>query len=150
MCALPISNRGGSAICGPNDPSNGENWLPLRTIRADILEWLCTTEIASGRVKQGIHIYAAKISGILEFAYATIPFPLLFQRSPFAEDISFKNARIPSLILTSSKTHTILADGVDVAGNVLLNAGFHSRGEVLFRDAKVGGNFRADGGLFEY
>ena len=134
-----------------NNPGNGENWLPLRTIRADVLHWLCTTDIASGRVsKHGIKIYAARISGVLDFSYVTIPFPLFFRRCSFAEDISFKNSRIPSLILTSSWAHTILADGVDVASNVLLNAGFHSRGEVLFRDAKIGGIFRTDGGVFEY
>lgn len=156
---LEAAINGEPAICGPNsndadqanDPSNDVNWLPSRTIRADILEWLCTTDGVSGRVsRQGIHIYAGKISGVLKFAYATIPFPLFFQRCAFSEDISFKNARIPSLILTSSSTHTILADGIEVAGNVLLNENFHSRGQVLFRDAKIGGGFRAEGGFFEY
>ena len=155
---LESATKGEPAICGQNDldddpenaPGNSENWLPSRTIRADILEWLCTTDMASKVSRQGIHIYAAKISGILKFAYTPISFPLRFQRCVFTHDISFKNARIPSLILDGSWTRTILADGVDVANNVLLIAGFHSFGQVLFRDAKIGGNFRTDGALFEY
>ena len=156
---LEVATKGEPAICGQNDndddptnaPGNGGNWPACRTIRADILEWLCTTDTASGEVsRQGIHLYAAKISGILKFAYTVIPFPLRFQRCLFTDDASFKNARIPSLILDGSWTRTILADGVDVANNVLLNAGFHSLGQVLFRDAKIGGTFRTEGALFEY
>ena len=155
---LEFATKGEPAICGQNDldddpenaPGNSENWLPSRIIRADILEWLCTTDIASKVSRQGIHIYAAKISGILKFAYTSISFPLRFQRCVFTHDISFTNARIPSLILDGSWTRTILADGVDVANSVLLIAGFHSFGQVLFRDAKIGGNFRTDGASFEY
>lgn len=156
---LVAATTGKCAICGENDndvdpandPSNSDRWNPSRTIRADFLEWLCTTDSISGKVnRQGIYIYAAKIAGSLEFSYSTIPFPLFFQRCEFTDDISFKNVRIPSLIFSSSRTHTILADGIDVANNVLLNAGFHSRGQVLFRNAKIGGDFRTDGGVFEY
>ncbi|HZP05355.1 MAG TPA: hypothetical protein VFB43_10680 [Terracidiphilus sp.] len=155
---LHAATTGVPAICGPsnndqdarNDPSDNGNWHPSRAIRAEFLEWLCTTEIASEKVdRQGIHIYAARICGILRFAYSTIPFPLLFQLCAFTEDISFKNARIPSLILTSCSTRAILADGIDVANNVLLNGRFHSSGQVLFRNAKVGGDFRTDGGTFK-
>jgi hypothetical protein len=66
------------------------------------------------------------------------------------DEIWLKNAKIPSLILTGSWTRTILADGVDVAGNVLLNQGFHSKGQVLLRDAKIGGNLRTEDARFEY
>jgi len=155
---LETATKGEPAICGQNDkdedpdnaPGNGQNWPSSRTIRADILEWLCTTDIASKVNRQGIHIYAAKISGILKLSYTPISFPLRFQRCVLTHDISFKNARIPSLILDGSWARTILADGIDVANNVLLNAGFHSFGQVLFRDAKIGGNFRTEGASFEY
>jgi len=156
---LVAATTGNVAICGPtqndndpaNEPRNGDGWIPERTIHAEFLEWLCTDEIVSRSVsKQGIHIYAAKIEGILGFSYSSIPFPLLFQLCTFAQDISFKNARIPSLIFTSCLTHSILADGVDVANNVLMNGGFHSTGQVLFRNARVGGDFRTDGANFDY
>jgi hypothetical protein len=156
---LEAATKGDPAICGQNyndedfanDPRNGASWPASRTIRADVLEWLCTTDSALNEVsRQGIHVYAAKISGILKFAYTVIPFPLRFQRCLLTDDASFKSARIPSLILDGSWTRTILADGVDIANNVLLNAGFHSLGQVLFRDAKIGGTFRTEGSLFEY
>jgi hypothetical protein len=42
----------------------------------------------------------------------------------------------------------LLADSADIAGNVLLGRGFNSQGEVLFRDAKIGGSFQTNGGIF--
>jgi hypothetical protein len=54
-----------------------------------------------------------------------------------------------SLILTGSWTRRILADGIDVAHDVQLSRGFHALGEVLFRDAKIGGGFYANGGVFQ-
>lgn len=155
---LEAATIGNPAICGPNgkdddpwnDPNNSDGWHASRIIRTEFLEWLCTTDSVSAKVnRQGVHIYAGRITGILRFAYSTIPFPLLFQLCAFTEDISFKNACIPSLIFTSCRTYAILADGIDVANNVLMNGKFHSSGQVLFRNAKIGGDFRTEGGTFD-
>lgn len=155
LCAV----NGEAAICSNsskdsdamNDPRNGASWESSRTIRSSVIRWLCTQAGMFGRGSHsGIYIYAAKISGVLNLSYAVIPCPLLFERCAFMDEISLKNARVPSLILTGSWTHTILADGIDVANNVLLNAGFYSKGQVLLRDAKIGGNLRTENAKFEY
>jgi hypothetical protein len=151
--------NGEAAVCGDSvdddDPSNAprfsENWAPSRTIRSSVIHWLCVQAGASGRTSnEGIYVYAAKIAGILNLSYAVIPCPLIFERCVFTGEISLKNAKVPSLILTGSLTRTILGDGIDVAYNVLLNAGFHSKGQVLLRDAKIGGGLRAENATFEY
>ncbi len=134
-----------------NDPSNSPNWAQGRAIRSGIIEWLCSPLPEPCRVNsKGVHIFAAKITGALNLGHATIQFPLTFNRCAFEEDISFKNARVQSLIFRGCRTKTLLADGVEVAKNVLLAEGFQSKGELLFRDASVGGSFRTDGGSFEY
>lgn len=134
-----------------NDPHNSANWDTSRTIRADVIAWLCKQGGSFARSSSSsIYIYGAKISGVLNLSYMAIAYPLLFKRCAFTEEISLKNAKVPSLILTGSYTRTILADGIDVANNVLLNKGFHSKGQVLFRDAKIGGGLRAEDATFEY
>ena len=134
-----------------NDPRNAEIWDLSRTIRSDVVVWLCRQGGSLGRSSSsGIYVYGAKISGVLNLSYAVIPYPLLFERCAFTEEISLKNAQVPSLILTGSCTRTILADGIDVANSVLLNKGFHSKGQVLFRDARIGGGLRTEDATFEY
>jgi hypothetical protein len=150
---------GQPAICGNsskdsdvmNDPQNGANWDASRTIDPRVIRWLCAQATALGRSPNSpIDVYAAKISGVLDLSGAVIPCPLSFRRCVFLDEIWLKNAKVPSLILTGSWTRTILANGIDVAGNVLLNQGFHSKGQVLFRDAKIGGNLRTEDARFEY
>jgi len=147
---------GQPAICNnsPNDsddPQNGVNWGPSRTIDPEVIRWLCRQAAALGRSPNSpIDVYAAKISGVLDLSGAVIPCPLSFRCCFFQDEIWLKNAKVPSLILSGSWTRTILADGMDVAGNVLLNQGFHSKGQVLLRDAKIGGNLRTEDARFEY
>jgi hypothetical protein len=134
-----------------NDPQNGANWAPSRTIDPEVIRWLCAQATALGRgLNSPIDVYAAKISGILDLSGAVIPCPLRFRRCVFVDEIWLKAAKIPSLILSGCWTRSILADGIDVAGNVLLNQGFHSTGQVLLRDARIGGNLRTEDARFEY
>jgi hypothetical protein len=150
---------GNAAICSNsssdfdamNDPRNGANWGPPRTIDPEVIRWLCAQATTLGRSPNSpIDVYAAKISGVLDLSGAVIPCPLSFRRCAFVDEIWLKNAKVPSLILTGSWTRTILANGMEVAGNVLLNEGFHSKGQVLLRDAKIGGNLRTEDARFEY
>jgi len=134
-----------------NDPRNGAKWDSSRTIRSDVLEWLCKQGGSFGKSSSsGVWVYGAKIAGVLNLSYAVIPYPLILERCAFMDDISLKNAKVPSLILTGSCTRTILADGIDVANNVLLNNGFYSKGQALFRGAKIGGAMRTEDATFEY
>ncbi len=150
---------GQRAVCGANDndfdatnnPQYATTWETSRTIRSALIVWLCRTGDSFGRTSSsGIHVYGARITGLLNLSYAVIPYPLLFERCAFVEEMSLKNAEVPSLILTGSWTRTILADGIDVANNVLLNKGFCAHGQVLLRDAKIGGGLRTEDATFVY
>jgi hypothetical protein len=154
-----VAVGGEAAVCGDssndgdekNSPQDSAGWGPSRIIRSSVIHWLCAQATTLGRTSNdSIYVYGARISGVLDLSYAVIPCPLIFERCVFSGEISLKNAKVPSLILTGSSARTILADGIDVAYNVVLNAGFHSRGQVLLRDAKVGGNLRTENAIFEY
>ena len=80
--------------------------------------------------------------------YSSTPFPLTLQNCLITDTVSFKNARISSLILSGSHTGRILADGLEAMNNVLLNNGFESNSEVIFREARIGGSFNTTGGTF--
>lgn len=148
-CAVCSNNSNDSEPL--NDPRNGAKWDSSRTIRSDVIEWLCKQGGSFGRdSSSGIWVYGAKIAGVLNLSYAVIPYPLILERCAFMDEISLKNAKVPSLILTGSCARTILADGIDVANNVLLNKEFYSKGQVLFRDANIGGGIRAEDATFEY
>jgi hypothetical protein len=159
LCVLDSASNGQVAICSndANDanpmnwPGNCAAWNQERAVQSALIEWLCSPLPEGCSVnRKGIHIYGAKIYGVLNLGYARIQFPLTFHRCAFEEDVSFKNARTLSLILPGCWTKTVLADGIEIANNVTLTDGFHSDGEVLFRDASVGGGFRTDGGFFQY
>jgi hypothetical protein len=146
------------AICGSDDndsnaansPQCGDQWNGTRTIRADVIEWLCKNAVILGRTtSDGINVYGAKVEGNLDLSYADIPLPFWFERCYFKDEIWLKSAKIPSLNLIGCWTRKILADGLQVANNVGLRNGFHSIGEVRFKDASIGAGFIAIGATFE-
>lgn len=154
--AIRAAAVGEVAACGPIseytdsvDPFKLNTDWSKRVIRADIVRWLCleggTTELVP---RSGIQIFAAMIVGELDMQYSLTPIPLTLQSCFITDTISFKNARLSSLILSGSHVSRILADGLEVKNNVLLNKGFESTSEVVFRDAKVGGGFNTTGGIF--
>lgn len=147
------------AICGPdvndsnpaNNPESGELWGEERTIRADVIRWLCRNAGALGRrASNGINVYGAKTVGVLDLSYEDVHLPLVFRRCYFNDEIWLKNAKILSLNLTGCRTRRILADGLQTAYHIFFGNGFHAKGEVLFRDASIGGSFNAVGATFEY
>jgi len=146
------------AICGSDDndssaannPQGGEQWSETRTIRADLIEWLCKNATIFGRgASDGVHVYGGKVVGVLNLSYADVPLPMWLERCYFENEIWLKNAKIPSLNLIGCWTKKVLADGLQVAYNVGLRDGFHSSGGVFFRDANIGAGFIAVGATFE-
>src|ERR1035441_7417510 len=116
--------RSERAICGnddddsssTNDPQRGELWGKTRTIRADVVGWLCRNAAAHGRsASDGICVYGAKVEGILDFSYLDIHLPFWFERCCFSGEIWLKNAKIPGFTLKGCWTRRILADGLQVA-----------------------------------
>src|SRR5271166_1440683 len=89
---LAAAARGLVADCGAapeNSESNGRNrssWGESRTIRAELLRWLCVDKGASACVDlRGVAITSARILGKLDLAYASLHFPLMIVRSMIAD-----------------------------------------------------------------
>jgi len=158
MQLLHLAPKGNVVICGPNndpnDPANNPagagTWANQRHIRADLIRWLCRHREAAEKVDpRGIQVFAGKISGELDLSFAAIPFPLSFARCCFSSNIYVIHASLPALNLGGSVTRSIHADGIHVAGDVLLRAGFLSKGRVEIRGAQIGGTLLCDGAAFE-
>jgi hypothetical protein len=74
------------AVCGPNmnwddpanDPSKADtDWKEDRTIRAELIRWICVDSRAKELVDpRGIQVFAAKISGPLDLSNVAVPFRL--------------------------------------------------------------------------
>jgi hypothetical protein len=67
-----------------NDPAKATvyDWHHRRSVRADLIRWLCEDEEARKLVDQhGIHIVGAWIDGVVDLSYLHINFPVILWRS---------------------------------------------------------------------
>ncbi len=127
-----------------NDPANADllNWKRDRSVRADLIRWLCENRDAGKLVSaNGIQLKSAWIDGNLDLSHVIIPFPLILTKCNIPDGIKLNSSELPLLILVGSHTGAINARGVVVRSDVLLSNEFHSTGEVDFYGAKIGGNF---------
>ncbi len=133
-----------------NEPNGAKQWdKKTRVIRADRVEWLCTDPEASALVThKGIHVKGARIDGELDLSYASISFPLDFEKSAFAGGINLQYAEIRGLFLIGTHTGPIYGDGLKAKGNVFLREGFKAEGEVRLLGATIGGSLDCAGGQF--
>jgi hypothetical protein len=151
------ARKGKTAGCGPNfdgndvgnDPAQSENWGSERTIRAELISWLCVEPEPSGQVdRREVQVYGAKITDNLDLSYATVPFPLVLLRCLLTADAKLTHVRIPELALNGSHTRCLLAEGAEVKGNLLLQHGFSADGEVRLIAAEIGSTLNCEGSTF--
>jgi sRNA-binding regulator protein Hfq len=132
-----------------NDPAQAAEWRDDRVISADRIAWLCTDPQAGSYVtRQGISVRGARVDGELELAFATIPFPLYFERSALPEGIDLQYAQLRALNLCGTHTGPISADNLCVDAVVFLRDGFRAQGEVRLLGARIGGTLSCIGGQF--
>lgn len=118
-------------------------------IHAELIEWLCTRESARPNIhRHGVALNGFTITGLLDLIHAEVPFPLQFQNCEFTGPIWLKSARLRSLTFRGCRMQGLNADSAVIDTNVLMINSFESVGEVAFRGANVGGDFRADGAKF--
>jgi len=135
----------------PNNPANdagrGDKWGPDRTIRAELLKWLCTDPAALQYVHEsGPSLAAARIAGKLDLSYLRGPKPITLLRcyAPDGFDISY--AQLTSFEVKRSKIGPINGDMVTSAGDVAFMRG--SYGPVSLFRARIGNNLNFSGGNF--
>ncbi|MFQ5508535.1 MAG: hypothetical protein ACE5FN_04265 [Leptospirillia bacterium] len=138
---------------GPNspdaNPENAAEWGPERTVRAEVMRWLCTDREAVKWVDPtGIQLWAAKVVGQIDLRHAEVPFPLSLKHCALPDGFNLQDATLPGLYLDGSHTGPINADRMRVVGGVHLRNGFSAHGAVRLPGASIGGNLDCSGGVF--
>ena len=119
------------------------------TIRAEVLEWLCTDTGAIERVhRHGLTLSGYCITGVLELNHGDIRFPIQLYECAFDTDIWLKSARLRSLSFRACSLRGMYADSAVIDTNLLLIDGCETRGGVSLRGAVIGGDIRTDGSTF--
>ena len=132
-----------------NDPADANNWGPDRIIKADRIAWLCTDKQASELVThRGILVKGTLINGKLDLLFCMISFPLYFEKCAFEGDINLRKGRVSALYLNGTHTGPIIADGLQVDGDVFFENGFKAEGIVSIIGAKIGWNLQCANGQF--
>ena len=130
-----------------NCPSKAGSWGSSRTLRAQVVAWLCTNGVEVVRGLLGIKIWGARITGTLDLRGACIPIPLTLVYSSL-ETLLLMDAKTSSLILTGSRVGQILADRVQIDGSLMVNQGFEAAGLVSIAAASVRGTLECSGATF--
>lgn len=119
------------------------------SIRAEVLEWLCTDTDAIEKVhRHGLALRGYGITGLLDLIHADIRFPIQMRECAFDTDIWLKSARLRSLSFRGCRLRGINADSAIIDTNLLLVYGSETHGEVSLRGAVIGGDIRTDGSTF--
>ncbi len=148
---------GKKAICGANDndkdpgndPQHADTWGAARTVRADLLAWMCTDEQARKLVRwHGIQLYGADIDGRIDLASAQIPFPLEILRCRLSKGLDLCRASVPGIDFSGSLVNGMVADGVVVASDMFMGNGFAGLGTVRLLGAQIGGDLDCARGSF--
>lgn len=132
-------------------PRHGDGWKPEWTVKADRIEWLCTSpKLASAITHEGVRIVGAKVEGALNLTDAKVPFPLAIESSFFGEEINISGAEIWSLSLDGSSVEKLSARSLRTTVDVQLGKGFRARLTTDLSNARIGGDLDLTGGEFCY
>src|SRR5579863_421810 len=105
------ANKGEMAVCGPSlpisDRTNDPNsWGTGRSIRADLIRWICVDKRAKEFVDpRGIQVLAAKISGGLDLSHVTVPFPLTLAYCSLDGELNLRGADVVEINLEGTFVH---------------------------------------------
>jgi hypothetical protein len=154
LSAAPV---GEMAWCGPSqkdfDPSNNalkaDSWGPERSIRANLIRWLCIDRDARAFIDpRGIQAHGARIEGGLDLSFVRVRFPLALRCCSLQEETKLRFLRIPTISFSGSFVRSINAECAKVKGTVSLSNGFCSEGEVQLLGARIGSNLDCGAGKF--
>jgi hypothetical protein len=142
---LSAAQRGEQAICsaGLNSadsfPSKFESWGRQRSVRAELIRWLCADEEASKAIDpRGLRLYAAKVVGELDLSYLSLRFPLELSHCAVTSPIDLRYITAPSLNFEGTGL-VLNLEGGNVGGSVTLNSIY---GEVHLDGSRIGNDLR--------
>ena len=150
------------AVCGPkpdeNDPANDPaydpskadaEWKEDRTIRADLIRWVCVDRQARDLVDpRGVQIYGAKVKDALDLSFATIPFALTLWNCRLTGETNLRDTSVSQVDFQFSWVDFIAADRATVKTSVFFRRGFHAARGIRLSGAQIGSNLECDGSVF--
>ncbi len=152
LCAVAT---GQVANCGPrdspqaNDPGSADSWGRDREIRAELIRWLCIDREASPLLDaRGIRIQGARVIGELDLSFVSIQLPIFFLSCRVNETMILRYAKMEYLDFSGTFTGQIDGDGLTIRRDLILSAGFHSKGKVSLLGAEIGHDLNCRGGSF--
>lgn len=126
-----------------DDPSQGAQWGPERTIRADVLADLLT-QVTGPQRPRPLCLAGARITGELDLEAAQITCPVFLLGCWFAEPVNVGEATVASLRLPGCHMPGLQAWQLTTQGNLGLNDGFTTQ-EILLAGAHIGGQLDLTG-----
>ena len=134
-----------------NDLQHAHTWGPERTIRAEVLRWLCVDRDAIRDIDpKGLSIHGARIDDALDLRMITIPFPLFLVHCAVREPMNLEFAELRVLGIIGSTTQAIHGRGMVVHGDLRLRDGFDARGGVTLFGATISGDLDCERGQFHH
>ena len=139
-----------------DDPANAADWGPDRTVRADVIYWLCTYKPAIELVHaKGIWIEGAKIAGPLNLECVDIPHRLVLAWCAL-ESVTLIDASARTLAFNDSviggfvtdRLRSFDADRLKMSGSLLM-LNVKAIGQVGLLGADIDGDFECDGAEFD-
>jgi hypothetical protein len=126
-----------------DDPSQGVQWGPERTIRAEVLANLLTQVTGSQRPR-ALRLAGARVTGKLDLEAAELVCPVMLVACWFAEPVNVGEATVASLRLPGCHLPGLQAWQLTTKGNLGLNYGFTAR-ELMLAGARIGGQLDVSG-----
>lgn len=86
-----------------HDPATAASWGFARTVRPEILRWLCTWPAAWELIDpRGVQLFAARIDGQLDLSHVELAFPLGFFCCCLSGRLEITAAGTPALTITQT------------------------------------------------
>lgn len=145
-------------VCGTDLPwisatdnvdADAARWGAERSVRAEVIRWLCVDQDASALVDpKGIRLHGARILGQLDLGHIAIPFPVELHRCRLAEGCRLVGFHAGRLVLEGSWTGPITADGAEIKQSLYLSHGFRCDGTVSLVMVQIGATLVCEGACF--
>jgi hypothetical protein len=124
-----------------DDPAKGATWGEDRQVRGQLLYELLTRRTGPRNVcPRALKLTGARITGALDLQAATLACPLMLSDCSFEQPINLQEAQALAVRLPGSHLLGLNAQQLTTQGDLELNAGFTTQGEVNLLGANIGGS----------
>lgn len=152
---LDCAQNGEIAYCGPthsdkdsrNEPKNAEMWGRDRSIRAELIAWLCIHKHDMVH-PHGVQIHAALILGSLNLEFLDSSLHLMFLNCWFPDAILLRALAVRELSFAGSRISSLDLRRATVKGSLFLNLGALIEQIVILDRVQIGQDLECSGSTF--